>query len=44
MRQTESNIEFGDLFITALNNAIISTIEHPDYIKQPIDILEKISD
>ena len=44
VRQTESNIEFGDLFITALKNAIISTIKHPDYIKQPIDTLEKISD
>ena len=44
VRQTESNIEFGDLFITAFKNAIVSTIEHPDYIKQPIDTLEKISD
>ena len=44
VRQTEDRIEFGDMFITALNDATISTIEHPDYIKLPIDMLEKVSD
>ena len=40
----ENKIEFGDMFKTALNDATVSTIEHPDYIKQPINQLEKISD
>ena len=40
----ENRLEFGDMFSTALNDATISTIEHPDYIKQPIETLEKVSD
>ena len=44
VRQTEDRIEFGDMFTTALKKATISTIEHPDYIKQPIHMLEKVGD
>ena len=44
VRKTEENIKFGDLFTTALKDAAVSTIEHPDYIKQPIDTLEKVRD
>ena len=44
VRKTEENIEFGDMFTKALNDAMISYIEHPDYIKRPIDKLEKVSD
>ena len=44
VRKTEDNIEFEDMFTKALNDATISTIEHPDYIKRPIDTLEKVSD
>ena len=42
--QIENRLEFGDMFTTALNDATVSTIEHPDYIKRPIDKLEKVSD
>jgi len=44
VRKTEENIEFGDMFTKALNDATVSVIEHPDYIKRPIDTLEKVSD
>jgi thiamine biosynthesis protein ThiI len=44
VRKTEENIEFGGMFTKALNNATVSVIEHPDYIKRPIDTLEKVSD
>ena len=44
VRQSENGIEFGDMFTTALNDATVSVIEHPDYIKRPIDTLEKVSD
>ena len=44
VRQTEDKIEFSNMFISALDDAIIKTIENPNYIKQPIDILEKVSD
>ena len=40
----QDRIEFGDMFITAFNDAAVSTIKHPDYIKQPIEKLEKVSD
>ena len=37
VRQIENGIDFDDIFTTALNNATIKTIEHPDYInKRPI--------
>ena len=44
VRQTENRIEFNDMFKTALNDASVKTIEHPDYIKHPIAISEKVSD
>ena len=44
VRQSEHGIEFGDMFTTALNDATVSVIEHPDYIKRSIDKLEKVSD
>ena len=44
VRKTEENIEFGDMFTNALNDAKVSVIEHPDYIKQPIETLEKVRD
>ena len=44
VRKTEENIEFGDMFTKALNDATVSVIEHPDYIKRSIDTLEKVSD
>ena len=44
VRKTEENIEFGDMFTNALHDATVSVIEHPDYIKRPIDTLEKVSD
>ena len=44
VRQTEDKIKFDEMFNTALNDATISTIEHPDYIKQSMDKLEKIND
>ena len=44
VRQTEDRIEFSDMFNIALNDASVKTIEHPDYIKQPIEMLEKVSD
>ena len=44
VRQTENSIEFGDMFKTALKDATFNSTEHPDYIKQPIVTLEKVSD
>ncbi len=44
VRQTEANIDFGNMFDTALKNTSIKTIEHPDYIKKLVPSLEKVSD
>ena len=44
MRQTEANIDFGDMFTTALNDAAVKTFEHPDYVRESIISLEKVSD
>ena len=40
----EGNIDFGDMFDVALNDAAIKTIEHPDYIKKTVHSLEKVND
>ena len=42
--KVESAINFGKLFNDAMENTIISTIEHPDYIKEKIKILEEVDD
>ena len=44
VRKTEANIDFGEMFATALKHAEIKTFEHPDYVKQSINMLEKVSD
>ena len=42
--KVESAIDFGDLFDEAMGNTIISTIQHPDYVKEEIKILEEVDD
>jgi len=42
--KVESSIDFGDLFDEAMGNTIISTIQHPDYTKEDIKILEEVDD
>jgi len=44
VQKTEKSIDFGDMYETALKAAAIRTIEHPDYIKKPKEILEEVSD
>jgi hypothetical protein len=44
VRKTEANIDFGELFDTALKDAEIKTFEHPDYMRKSINRLEKVSD
>jgi thiamine biosynthesis protein ThiI len=44
VRKTEANIDFGEMFATALKDAEIKTFEHPDYVRKPINRLEKVSD
>ncbi len=44
VRQTEDNIDFGDMFTTALNDATIKTFEHPDYVRNSFISLEKVND
>jgi thiamine biosynthesis protein ThiI len=44
VRKIEGNIDFGDMFDVALNDAAIKTIEHPDYIKKTVHSLEKVND
>jgi hypothetical protein len=39
-----ANIDFGDMFTTALNDAAVKTFEHPDYVRESIISLEKVSD
>ena len=42
--KVESAIDFGGLFDEAIENTTISTIQHPDYLKQSIGELEKVND
>ena len=44
VRKTEANIDFGEMFATALKDAEIKTFEHPDYVRKSINRLEKVSD
>ena len=44
VQKTEKSIDFGDMYETALKAATIRTIEHPDYIKKPKEILEEVGD
>ena len=44
VRKTEANIDFGEMFATALKDAEIKTFEHPDYVRKSINSLEKVSD
>jgi len=44
VRKIEGNIDFGDMFDVALNDAAIKTIEHSDYIKKTVHSLEKVND
>ena len=44
VRQIEGNIDFGDMFAIALNDATIKIFEHPDYERKSINSLEKVSD
>ena len=44
VRKTEANIDFGEMFDTALKDAEIKTFEHPDYVRKSINRLEKVSD
>ena len=42
--KVESAIDFSDLFDEAMENTIISTIQHPDYTKEELNILEEVDD
>ena len=44
VRKTEANIDFGEMFATALKDAEIKTFKHPDYVRKSINRLEKVSD
>jgi len=44
VRKTEANIDFGEMFATALKDAEIKTMEHPDYVRKSINRLEKVND
>ena len=42
--KVESAIDFSDLFDEAMENTIISTIQHPDYTKEELKILAEVND
>ena len=44
VRKTEANIDFGEMFATALKDAEIKTFELPDYVKKSINSLENVCD